>query len=184
MKIEQRTLINFINLFHSFTRYISLSILYLIATVFPPMPICGCCMVSTNKSAWKDEIDGFLNGHSIASFEFLGWVGLAGVLLFLPATILLHCGQKKDRIGAGCLRLSGFILMVVWACVSLYQANINFEEVIHFKTKIDAHNATGSSSQVSPAIYAYKLLALDIALAIPCACILVRKQKCISHQSY
>ena len=166
------------------TRYISLSILYLIATVFAPMPICGCCMVATNKSGWEDEIDGLLNGHANASFEFLGWVALAGALLFLPATILLHCGQKKDRTGADWFRLSGFILMVVWACVSLYQANINFEEVMHFKTKLDAYYAAGSSSQASPAVYVYKLLALDIALAIPCACILVRKQKCLSRQSH
>ena len=160
------------------TRYISLSILYLIATLFAPMPICGCCMVGTNKDTWEHEIDGLLNGHANASFEFLGWVALAGVLLFLPATILLHCGQKKDRLGAGWFRLSGFILMVVWACISLYYANINFEEVMHFKTKLDAHSETNLIiNQISPAFHVYKLLALDIALAIPCACILARKPK-------
>ena len=166
------------------TRYFSLSILYLIATLFAPMPICGCTWVATNRAVWEDQVDGLLNGYAITSSEFLGSVALAGAMLFLPATILLHCGQKKDRIGADWFRLSGFILMIAWACVSLYQANINFEEVIHFKTKLDAYNAPGSSSQASPAVYVYKLLALDIALAIPCACILVRKPKCLSQQTH
>jgi hypothetical protein len=149
------------------SRIISLYILYLIAMFFAPIPICGCCLVAINRAVWQDEVDGLLNGHANTSSEFIGSVALAGVLLFLPATILLHRGQKKDGF-----RWSGFILMFAWACVSLYHANIDFEAVIHFKTELDAYYKRDTSS---PAVYVYMLLALDIALAIPCACILVRK---------
>ena len=159
-------------------RFISLVLLYLTATLFAPMPLCCCSVLGdpypvTPFEEITDEqwaVAGAQDTYGV----FFGFIGIAGVVLYFPATILLHIGQfgKSTPVSLRpkVCRWIGFGLMLFWMKVVI---GISISAYRTILTTVEFPEAMGSDMMVT----AMQILALNIAITLPCIGILVRKPK-------
>jgi len=159
----------------SIPRIISLVLLYLTATLFAPMPLC-CCLLFLDGPLSATPFEEITDEQwAVAEVQdknlmFFGFIGIVGVILYVPATILLHIGQCSNTTRMRVFRWIGFGLMFFWmgvvVCISAIAyrsilSNVEFPEAMGFDILVDA----------------VQILALNIAITLPCIGILVRKPK-------
>ena len=127
----------------SIPRIISLVLLYLTATLFAPMPLCCCSILgdpypATPFEEITDEQWAVADAQD-AYGMFFGFIGIAGGILYVPATILLHIGQCSNTTRMRVFRWIGSGLMLFWMKVVVtisaiaYRSilsNVEFSEVI------------------------------------------------------
>lgn len=171
-------------------RIFSLTVLYLLATIFAPMPCCCCGALGDPYpgTLWEDiteEQRAIVAVQDVYSFYF-GMLGIAGVTLFLPATILLNLGQKRNSNGSDVCRWFGFGLMFFWMFVVLLVsafADISSADISPVQSDM-SHWEDWIWDTAEVLNSAFKVLAINAALALFCTFILVRKPKCLSEQSH
>ena len=160
------------------SRIISLVLLYLNATLFAPMPLC-CCLglgdpyPATPVEEITDEqwaIAGAQDSYAV----FFGFIGIAGVVLYFPATILLHTGQPSNTIRKRVCRWIGFGLLLFWMKAVITISVIAYRSIL---STVEFQEAMGSDMMV----IAMQILALNIAITLPCIGILVRKPKALEY---
>ena len=161
----------------SISRIISLVLLYLTATLFAPMPLCCCSILgdpypATPFEEITDEQWAVADAQDTYGM-FFGFIGIAGVILYVPATILLHIGQCSNTTRMRVFRWIGFGLMFnVWLIISI--STIAYRSIL---SNLEFSEAIGSDMAVD----AMQILALNIAITLPCICVLVRKPKALEN---
>ena len=118
--------------------------------------------------------------QDVYSFYF-GMLGIAGVTLFLPATILLNVGQKRNSNRSDVCLWLGFGLMVFWVFVVAFVSAFADITSVQADMSFEGDWMRESTEFLNSAS---KVLAINAALALLCAFILARKPKYISDQSH
>jgi len=162
----------------SIPRIISLVLLYLTATLFAPMPLCCCSILgdpypATPFEEITDEQWAVADAQDTYGM-FFGFIGIAGVILYVPATILLHIGQCSNTTRMRVCRWIGFGLMLFWMKVVISISAIAYRSIL---SNVEFSEAMGSDMMV----IAVQILALNIAITLPCICVLVRKPKALEN---
>ena len=162
----------------SIPRIISLVLLYLTATLFAPMPLCCCSILgdpypATPFEEITDEQWAVADAQDTSGM-FFGFIGIAGVILYFPATILLHIGQCSNTTRMRVFRWIGFGLMLFWMKVVISISAIAYRSIL---SNVEFSEAMGSDMMV----IAVQILALNIAITLPCIGILVRKPKALEN---
>jgi len=162
----------------SIPRIISLVLLYLTATLFAPMPLCCCSILGDPYPATPfEEITDeqwAVAGAQDTYGMFFGFIGIAGVILYVPATILLHIGQCSNTTRMRVFRWIGFGLMLFWMKVVISISAIAYRFIL---SNVEFSEAIGSDMTV----VAIQILALNIAITLPCICVLVRNPKALEN---
>ena len=161
----------------SIPRIISLVLLYLTATLFAPMPLCCCTLGDPYPATPFEEITD--EQWAVAEVQdknlmFFGFIGIVGVILYFPATILLHIGQCSNTTRMRVFRWIGFGLMFFWMGVVVCISAIAYRSIL---SNVEFSEAMGSDMMVD----AMQILALNIAITLPCICVLVRKPKALEN---
>ena len=166
----------------SIPRIISLVLLYLTATLFAPMPLCCCSILgdpypATPFEEITDEQWAVADAQDTYGM-FFGFIGIAGVILYVPATILLHIGQFSKStpilLRSKVCRWIGFGLMLFWMKVVISISAIAYRSIL---SNVEFSEVIGSDILVD----AMQILALNIAITLPCICVLVRKPKALEN---
>ena len=162
----------------SIPRIISLVLLYLTATLFAPMPLCCCSVLGdpypvTPYEEITDEQWAFADAQDKDGM-FFGFIGIAGVILYIPATILLHIGQCSNTTRMRVFRWIGFGLMLFWMKVVVSITTIAYRSIL---SNVEFAEVIGLDMMV----VAIQILALNIAITLPCICVLVRKPKALEN---
>ena len=162
----------------SIPRIISLVLLYLTATLFAPMPLCCCSILgdpypATPFEEITDEQWAVADAQDTYGM-FFGFIGIAGVILYVPATILLHIGQCSNTTRMRVFRWIGFGLMLFWMKVVVSISTIAYRSIL---SNVEFSEVMGSDMMV----IAVQILALNIAITLPCICVLVRKPKALEN---
>jgi len=101
---------------------------------------------------------------------FFGGIGIVGVVLFLPAVVLLEAGQKKKTSCPALCCYFGFGLMLFWVCAVCVISFISWDAFPHdFVPAIKDEWILSYSDLLKNTIY---VLAAEIVLALSCALIL------------
>ena len=158
----------------SIPRIISLVLLYLTATLFAPMPLCCCSILgdpypATPFEEITDEQWAVADAQDTYGM-FFGFIGIAGVILYVPATILLHIGQCSNTTRMRVFRWIGFGLMLFWMKVVVSISTIAYRSIL---SNVEFSEVISSNMMVD----AIQILALNIAITLPCICVLVRQPK-------
>jgi hypothetical protein len=164
----------------SIPRFISLTILYLLATVFAPMPFCCCGVLGdpypgTPYEQITEEQWATTGVQDTYSFYF-GSIGIVGILFFLSATILLHVGQKQNSDRSVLYRSVGFGLMLFWVSLVILIASISLASIPPDLTGIVGVGDFELKAS-SLLVGAIKIQTINIAIALPCGIILFRKPR-------
>ena len=108
---------------------------------------------------------------------FFGGIGVACVVVFFPAVILLQVGQKQRKnlgVGIDC-RSFGFGLMILWVGIICIISAVSWNSFPHdFEPTIEVDWIFLHSKLLKNTMY---VLAAEIVLALCCASILVRAPK-------
>ena len=105
---------------------------------------------------------------------FFGFIGIAGVILYVPATILLHIGQCSNTTRMRVFRWIGFGLMLFWMKVVISISAIAYRSI---PSNVEFSEFIG----LDMTVVAMQILALNIAITMPCICVLVRKPKALEN---
>jgi len=133
---------------------------------------------------WEDiteEQRAIVAVQDVYSFYF-GMLGIAGVTLFLPATILLNVGQKRNSNRSDICRWLGFGLMIFWVFVVAFVSAFAVISSVQSDMSLEGDWLWESTEVVLNG--AFKVLAINVALAMSCTFILARKPKWLSCQPH